>query len=503
MATADWTAGLAVADTDGATPQIAFRYIPDADCFFRGDDPLAIVAAIPELRTISIVPRAPWPALDTLDPFACAVTLTGVSTAPLAEVRAALRFVIDQVELVTLANPDEAAGGAISAAGAARSLRVDSVRIDALADGVGELVVANNALAHLADEIARSDPRIAARIRDAHAVLGRAIGDMGRAVMEVRMVAIGPTLRRLPRMVREIADSLGKAVTLEIRGERTEVDKGIADDLFEPILHIVRNALDHGIEPAHARRQAGKPETGRVMLAIRREGGAVVLEIGDDGAGIDAARIRDMAVARGVLPRDAVDALDDMQALRLIFAPGFSTATTVSAVSGRGVGMDAVQAAVDRLSGRVEIGSTPGQGTTIRLRLPLSAMLTQLLIVRVGGERYGVPLDRILETTSVASERILSVGLGRACVLRDRTVAVLSLARMLGGAERASPVTKLLVTQSASEPVGVIVDGFGDRIDGMVRPKAGLLANIPGVAGTTTLGDGAVLLVLDLPALVA
>jgi two-component system chemotaxis sensor kinase CheA len=497
-----WLDALVAAHADrlGTGMLAAFRYTPDRDCFFRGDDPLAIVSKIADLRALAVTPDGSWPALDAFEPFECIVTIEGISGAPIAELRAALRFVIDQVEIVPMPTPAPAPA---APTGRANALRVDSARIDALADGVGELVVANNALAHLADDIGRTEPKIAARIREAQVTLGRAVGDISRAVMDVRMIAIGPSLRRLPRLVREIAEALGKNVTLELSGEQTEIDKGIADELFEPLLHIVRNALDHGIEPPPVRRQAGKPEAGRLTVAARRDGDAVVVEIADDGAGIDPARLRAVAVARGVLGQDAADALDDAQALRLIFSPGFSTASTVTALSGRGVGMDAVQAVAERLGGRVEIGSTLGQGTAIRLRLPLDAILTRLLIVRIGPDRYGVPLDRILETASVASDRIVPVGLGRACVLRDRTVAVLSLAALLGREDRLAPFTKLLVTETDAEPVGIIVDGFGARIDGLVRPKTGLLANVPGVSGTTLLGDGGVLLVLDLPALVA
>jgi two-component system chemotaxis sensor kinase CheA len=480
---------------------VAFRYAPDSECFFRGDDPLAIVAAVPELAALAILPNAPWPALDDFEPFHCAVTLEGLSAAPIADVKAGFRFVADQVELVAVATARdvEAAGQT----GAARSLRVDAVRVDALADGVGELIVASNALSHVTAEADRIDPRLGSRMREAHAVLERAVGDMRRAVMAVRMVSLGPSLRRMPRMVREIAEALGKQVALEISGETTEVDKGIADELFEPLLHLVRNAIDHGIEPVAVRRAAGKAEEGTLRLSVRRDGDHVLVSLADDGAGIDAARIRTVAVERGLLEREAADALDDAQAMRLIFAPGFSTAAAVSSVSGRGVGMDAVQAAVERLGGRVEIGSVLGQGTTIRLRLPLNAIMTRLLIVRAGGERYGVPLDRIVETASVPSDRIVPVGAGRACVLRDRTLPILSLASLLGSEDRQSAFTKLLVTEAAAERVGVIVDGFGERIDGLVRPKAGLMAGVPGVAGTTMLGDGGVLLVLDLAELVA
>jgi two-component system chemotaxis sensor kinase CheA len=490
-----------VARDDATGALTAFRYTPDSECFFRGDDPLAIVAAVPDLIALAIVPHAPWPALDDFEPFQCTVMLDGLSAAPIGAVRAAFRLVPDQVALAVVAatRQTEAAGNA----GGAASLRVDAVRIDALADGVGELIVANNALSHVAAEAERLDPRIGKQVRDAHAALDRAVADMRRTVLAVRMVSLGPSLRRLPRMVREIAEALGKTVLLDIRGETTEVDKGIADELFEPLLHLARNAIDHGIEPADARRRAGKPEAGSLRLDVRRDGDQVVVALADDGAGIDAARIRDVAVARGLIEREAADTLDDAQALRLIFAAGFSTADAVSAVSGRGVGMDAVQAAATRLGGKVEIDSVPGEGTTIRLRLPLNAIMTRLLIVHAGGERYGIPLDRIVETASVPSDRIVPVGSGRACVLRDRTLPILSLATLLGAEDRVAPLTKLLVTESAAEPVGVIVDGFGERIDGLVRPAAGLMTGVPGISGTTILGDGGVLLVLDLAELVA
>ncbi|WP_066798566.1 chemotaxis protein CheA [Sphingomonas soli] len=484
-----------------ASDLVAFRYNPDSECFFRGEDPLATVAALPGIAALAILPNAAWPAIDAFEPFQCMVTIEGLSAAAFDDVRTAFRFVADQVMLFPVAAA-RAAEAEIQTA-AAKSLRIDTARIDALADGVGELIVANNALAHVAAEADRVDPQIGAQVRAAHAALERAVSGMRRSVMTVRLVSLGPSLRRLPRMVREIAATLGKPVRFEISGEGIEVDKGIADELFEPLLHLVRNALDHGIEPGVVRRKAGKPETGLLRLAVTREGDQVVVALTDDGAGIDTARVRAIAVERGLLDRDAAAALDEMQAMRLIFAPGFSTAATVSAVSGRGVGMDAVKAAIDRLGGRVEIGSVLGRGTTIRLRLPLNAILTRLLIVRAGGERYGIPLDRIVETTSIPTEHIHDVGGGRSCVLRDRAIPVLSLAALLGAEDRRSPFTKLIVTENAAEPVGVIVDGFGQRIDGLVRPKTGLMAGVRGLAGTTTLGDGGVLLVLDLAELVA
>ncbi|RYY45492.1 MAG: chemotaxis protein CheA, partial [Sphingomonadales bacterium] len=350
------------------TELVAFRYAPDPECFFRGDDPLAIAGGVPDIAAFAILPAEPWPALAEFEPYHCNVILEGLSRAPIDAVRAALRLVADQTQiaLVPAHIADEDEGFVPNAS--QKSLRVETARIDALADGVGELIVASNGLAHAADEADRLDPRIGARVRAAHAELERAVNDMRRAVMAVRMVSLAPTLRRLPRMVREIAEALGKPVRFDMRGENTEVDKGIADALYEPLLHIVRNALDHGVEGPEQRRAAGKPETAALSLQVRRDADHVVIAIEDDGAGIDPARIRDAAVARGVVEREAADAMDDAHATRLIFAPGFSTAAQVSAVSGRGVGLDAVKAATEQLGGSIDIASIVGSGTTIRLR---------------------------------------------------------------------------------------------------------------------------------------
>jgi two-component system chemotaxis sensor kinase CheA len=503
----DWFSRLKVRDAAalaGATTNlIAFRYRPDADCFFRGEDPLATVRQVPGLVALAVLPITQWPSLAELEPFQCALTIEGVSRASETEIRAAFHLVSDQVDLVAIpasTQPRDDLPTFIT--NAAASLRVDVSRIDALADGVGELIIANNRLAHIANDVARSDPRLGALVRDAQAGLERAVSAMREAITAVRMTPLGPSLQRLPRLVREMADTLGKSVSFEMRGERTEVDKGIADQLFEPLLHIVRNALDHGLESAEVRRAAGKPEAGRLSVEVTRDGDHVVVAVSDDGAGIDVEGVKATAVRRGLLTQEAADLLDDGQAMRLIFAAGFSTAAVVTTISGRGVGMDAVQAAADRLGGRVEISSVARKGATISLRLPLNAIMTRLLIVRAGGERYGVPLDRIVETTSLATAGIHAVGMGRACVLRDRTLPVLSLSRLLGKEDMPAPIAKLLVTETVAERVGLVVDGFDERIDGLVRPRSGLLASVPGIAGTTLMGDGGVLLVLDLAELI-
>lgn len=487
-------------------PLVAFRYTPDPDCFFQGEDPLAIVAAVPALVSLEILPAAGyWPVLAEIEPFRCGSVLEGISAAPLVDVAAAFRLVAHQVACHVLEHPSNPQPSEPDRSDALSTsvLRVEAGRLDALADGLAALIVATNALTPLAETAARTDGSLAASIRGAQAEIESRMAELQRSIARVRLVPLAPTLRRLPRMVREIADALGKPVNFAMRGEQLEVDKQIADALFEPLLHLLRNAIDHGIEDAATRAAAGKPEPGTVTLSARREGDAIVVTLADDGAGMDPQRLRDAAVARGLLTEAAARALSDAAALRLIFAPGFSTARATTAVSGRGVGMDAVQAAIDKLRGTIAIDSAPGQGTRFVLRLPANALTTRLLVVEAGGERYGVALDQIVETVRVGREALLPVGEGLACVLRGRTVPVLSLAALLGGAQDDAPHAKLLVTRSAGERVALRVDGFAERLDTVVRPPSGLLANLPGIAGSALMGDGSVLLVLDLPELAA
>lgn len=488
---------------DGGGQLVAFRYQPDSDCFFRGDDPVAILSAVPDLVALSAKPVEPWPAPADLQPFHCNLIFEGLSGAPIDEVRAALRFVGDQA---TIDIVGEASAGPVAVTvdgGQARTFRVDATILDTLADDVGELMVVSNALAHLGADLEALDSAMAARLAAVRTALDGTLSGLRRTVEKARMAPIGPSLRRLPRLVREAAARLRRDVEFAMTGEGTEIDKGIADALFEPLLHLLRNAIDHGIEPADARTAAGKPARGALTLDVRRTGDHVVIEVADDGAGIDPDRMRQAAVARGLIDGIAADALDDQSAIELVFAAGFSTANAVTEMSGRGVGMDAVRTTIERLGGRTEISSQAGKGTRVRLRLPLSAVTTRILTVRVGEDDYAVPVESIVETARVASERILRVGTGRAVVLRDRTLPFIDLAALLGKKDgRTAADTRLLVTAASGEPVALGVDGFGTQMDVMLRPPAGLLAEARGLAGTTLLGDGRVLIALDLGELI-
>jgi two-component system chemotaxis sensor kinase CheA len=483
----------------------ALRYVPAPDCFFLGDDPMALVRAVPELIALRLSPRAPWPD-GTVDPFGCNLIIELLSTAAPDDVRRVFRFVTDQVTVAEVASParpptDDPLAGRRGAA--TRSLRVDAARIDALMDLVGELIVAKNSLAHLVAQASEADPRLARALGESQAGIERLAEELHRTVMGVRMTPLARTFRRLPRLVRETAAALGKVVEFEIRGEAVEADKTIVDGLFDPLLHLLRNAVDHGIEDAAARAEAAKPTAGRITLEARRDGEGIVVEVTDDGRGIDPAKVRQTAKAQRLMPDAAIDALDDATATELVFRSGFSTAASVTSVSGRGVGMDAVRAAVETIGGRVTLASRPGAGSAVRMMLPQGASVTTVLTLRVGGERFGVPIEGVSETARIQAFRILPLRDGEAFVLRDRTVPLFRLSALLDlPAAPRKESAKVVMIGTGSGHIGVEVDGLDGRADVLLRPLSGLLSGMPGLLGTALLGDGQVLMVLDLPGLI-
>jgi two-component system chemotaxis sensor kinase CheA len=378
--------------------------------------------------------------------------------------------------------------------------------VDTLADLVGELVVAKNALAHLAAKAGDKAPggEWAKDLLANQAAIDRLVNDMHQAVTQIRMLPMRDTFQRFPRAVRDAASQQGKGVDFVMEGEDVEADKSIVEGLFEPLLHVIRNAVAHGAEPEHIRRESGKPARVRITLRAHRAGDLVLVEVEDDGRGIDPAKVRQAALDRGLISREAADRMPDAEAIDLIFAPGFSTATEVTDLSGRGVGMDAVRAGVERLGGRVSLRSTPGHGTSVRLSLPLTVVMTKVMTVRAGRELYGVPIDSVAETTIVPAERILPIGDAEAFVLRDRTIPLLRLGRLLDipVANPEASNIKVVVMQVESGMIGLAVDGFAERMDVPLRPMTGILSGMPGIAGTTLLGDGSVLMVLDIQELI-
>jgi two-component system chemotaxis sensor kinase CheA len=502
---------LALAKTVGGEPKVALRYRPHPECFFNGDDPIALVSRVPALLHLEVARRDAWPAPERFDPYRSNLWFEALSGGPLPDVEAIFRLVPDQVEIVSLAaTPDPSADGAAPEDGRAatvRSLRVDPARIDALLDTVGELMTTKNRVATLVAAATALDggADLARAIAATQKELDRLAASLHGAVLQTRMVPLAQAFRRLPRMVHDLSRRLGKPTELVIDGDAIEADKAIVDELFEPLLHLVRNAMDHGIEDAAGRVAAGKPAKAILRLWVMRQGDRLVVGIADDGRGIDPEAIRSAAVRKGLATAEQAGRLDDAGALDLLFAAGFSTSADVSDLSGRGVGLDTVRSAIARLGGTVDLTSRVGAGTTITLHLPVSFALTQLLVVSVAGERYGVPMQSVLETVRVRRRAITPIRGNRAFVLRDRTVPLLSLSALLGLDEDAATEEEdltVLVLALEDQQVGITIDAVAERMETITRPLGGLLTGVRGIAGTTVLGDGRVLLVLDVAGLI-
>jgi two-component system chemotaxis sensor kinase CheA len=388
-----------------------------------------------------------------------------------------------------------------------RALRVDHEKVDALMNLVGELVVAKNSLPFLAR---RAEQEFGLRelgraIHDQYGVIDRIAQELQGSVMAVRMMPVGQVFQRFPRLVRDLARQLGKQVDLVIEGEETEADKNVIEGLFDPLLHMVRNSLDHGIEKPSERAACGKPTTATVKLVARHERDQVVIEVIDDGRGIDPEVIKRKAYERGLLDEARLASIDDDEAKMLVFAAGFSTAETVSDVSGRGVGMDVVRNAVEKSGGRIAMTSAKGVGTTVRLNLPLSMAVSRVMTVALDDRLFGIPMDLIHGTVRVAQRDIVRIKGCEAFVLRDRVVPLVHLAQLLE-LPRAAPDAEaeiaVLVVRVGGQTIGLGISAFGEGMEVILKPLEGMLAKIAGYAGTALLGDGRVLLVLDLKELI-
>jgi two-component system chemotaxis sensor kinase CheA len=383
--------------------------------------------------------------------------------------------------------------------GGARTLRVDTVRVNALVNLTGELIVAKNAMAHLARRAEIEDNPLAAALRGEQARMERLTSGLQHAVLSLRVLPLRSVFQRFSRVVRELAVSLGKPASLTTDGDDTEADKVIVEMLFEPLLHVVRNAMDHGIEAASERLGAGKPVVAAIRLSAQRSGEHVIIDVSDDGRGIDVARVRAAAANSRIVSSDVLATMSDQDAIDLVFASGLSTAPAVTGLSGRGVGMDAVRNAVERIGGRVNAESEPGRGTKIRFVLPFSILMTPVMTVEAGGQMFGIPLDAVVETVRLSRDRIQAIGEAGAFVLRNRTIPLIDLASTLGQPRVLRTGDAIAVVANVAGQVGALeVDRLGERMDVMLKPIDGLLSGMRGIGGTTLLGDGQVLLILDL-----
>jgi two-component system chemotaxis sensor kinase CheA len=395
-----------------------------------------------------------------------------------------------------------AAAGERAAGG--KTMRVDQHKLDEYITLAGELVIARNALSHVFRQFQAGGGSLRG-LKDAVEKVERIIADVQNNAMAMRLTPVGAVFQRFPRLVRDLSRTLNKQIEVQLIGEETELDKQVAEALGDPLVHLVRNAADHGIEAPERRRAAGKSETGLITLRAEREGGSILIEILDDGAGIDAGRLKEKAVARGLLTAEQAAALPREAALELIFAPGLSTAAVVSDLSGRGVGMDVVRSNLAALGGTVSVESEPGQGTRLRLVLPLTLAVSGAVLVTAGGSTYALPMVSVRETLKVGRSALQHLRGQPALSLRGRTVVLRPLADLLGApAGEAAPADgrlPVVILEAGGDVYGVIVDGLKGQQEVVVKPLPPALARLPGVGGATIMGDGSVVLVLDPAAL--
>lgn len=384
-----------------------------------------------------------------------------------------------------------------------KAIKVEQAKIDRLMSLIGEMVVAKNSLPYLA---ARAETHygvreLAREIKNQYAVINRIAEELQDSIMQVRMMPVSFIFQRFPRLVRDTSRKLDKQVNLVLEGEQTEADKTIVEALSDPLIHIVRNSLDHGIELPEVRRAAGKPELGQLTIRARQESDRVLIEVADDGKGIDAQIVRRKAYEKGLIDEAALERLSDQEAIDLVFAPGFSTVEIVSDLSGRGVGMDVVRSAMEKVNGTVTIASERGKGTCVRLSLPLSMAVTNVIVIESDGQIFGVPMDIVVETVRVPRSSVRTIKQRQAAVLRGRIVPLLSLNELLavGAEQRPNEDDELatLVVRIHGENVGVVVDEFRETVDVILKPMDGILGGLSGYSGSALLGDGSVLMVLN------
>ena len=404
---------------------------------------------------------------------------------------------------------DDARTGSASAGisnAAENSLRVDATRIETVMNLVGELIIGKSMLQRTINEFERShskDP-LRGKFYDALAFQSRVLGELQKSVMKIRMVPVDQLFRRFPRIVRDVARQQNKDIVLELSGQNTDLDKGILDSLAEPLAHLVRNAADHGIESATERQAAGKPPRGTIHLDSYHEGDQVVIEVSDDGRGLDRQKILDRTIERGILSAEEASRLTDSEALHLIFTPGFSTADRITEISGRGVGLDVVQAALSSLKGAIELESEPGKGTNFRLLVPLTLASIQALLFRVAGRLYAVPIASVVEITRIADDEIHRVDEHEVFQLREQVLTLVRLERLESKpkAERSKRVF-VVVIGAGNRKFGLIVDSLMGEEELVIKALEDRLVTSALVSGASILGDGTVVLILNVPAVIS
>lgn len=436
-----------------------------------------------------------WPALMQAVTEAGPASSTSLnaaapSAAPLTESR------IDAIQSIQPLKPTKAAAPSQAPQPKETTIRVDTTRLDMVLNLSGEIGLTKNRLTTLRADIlaGKTDGSTLKALDEAVSQLDLLVGDLQNAVMKTRMQPIGRLFQKYPRLARDVARQLGKDVELVLSGEETEIDKTMIEDLNDPLVHLVRNAVDHGVETIADRIAAGKPAKSLVRLSAQQLGDHIIIEIADDGRGMRPDALRRKAVEKGLIDLETANTLDDRQSFNLIFLPGFSTKDTISDVSGRGVGMDVVKTNISRLNGRIDINSQTGHGTTITISLPLTLAILPVLLVRLGTQPFAVPLSLVREIITINAKEIQQVSGRATMVVREEVLPIRTLAGLIGWPEIMPAYGVLMQTADTSFILGI--DGFLGRDDVVIKPLLDIKPK--GIAGATLSGDGDVVLVLDI-----
>lgn len=378
------------------------------------------------------------------------------------------------------------------------TIRIDTVRLDQVLNLSGEIGLTKNRLNCLRADIlqGKSDAETMRALDEAVSQLDLLVGDLQNAVMKTRMQPIGRLFQKYPRLARDLARQLGKDIELVITGEETELDKTMIEDLNDPLVHLVRNAVDHGIETPEERLASNKSTKSLVKLSATQVGDHIIIEVSDDGKGMRPDIIRNKAIEKGIIDQETANTLDDRQSLNLIFLPGFSTKDQISSVSGRGVGMDVVKTNIQRLNGRIDVTSVVGQGSSFRISLPLTLAILPVLVVRVGTQSFAVPLSLVREIIPIKVENVQQISGRPTMVVREEVLPIRSLARLIGWPDSDTPPPFGVLMQTGDTSFILAIDGFVGRDDVVIKPLLDIKPK--GVAGATMSGDGSVVLVLDM-----
>jgi two-component system chemotaxis sensor kinase CheA len=499
------------AASEAAVRGFAIHFRPSPEVFRQGMDPLLVLRDMARLGELTevVAHLDTLPPLGSLEPSTCylAWSMRLATDRSADEIREVFLFVDDGAEITIEAQvaavQSVSRASALPAPAAAKdaaSIRVSTVKVDKLIDLVGELVIAQSMASDILQKFSVS--RLG-ELQEAFAETQRYTRELQERVMSVRMLPVGTVFSRFPRLVHDVAAQLGKQVELRIVGEETELDKRVVERMSDPLTHLIRNAVDHGIESPEDRRRAGKPEQGVIRLEAFHQAGSVVIEVADDGGGLDVERVRRKAQERGLMPQDS--GLWTEQRIReLIFLPGFSTAEQVTGLSGRGVGMDVVKQNVEALNGSVNLSSSAGQGTCFRIKIPLTLAILDGLLLRVGSETYVLPLVAIVESIRPRQDQLRTLAGDAECVLvRGEPLPLLRLHRVFGIASGISDPCQGLtvILEHAGKRLALLVDELLGQQQVVIKSLETHFRKVEGALGATILGDGRAALILDVAGL--